>query len=148
MPPLDRPMAWLAVPLLRLVRGGEPRLSLGQALDDGGVHHSVFHVRLVRGGIEKPFENIGAHPVAIPLEDGVPAAEERWQIAPGAAGSRDPQHRFDKATIVRAAPAGVRLLSPAMRLHFRPLGVSQHKSIHHELEPQYLAQTKPNLNRP
>src|SRR3954466_5791477 len=75
MPPLDRPMAWLAVPLLRLVRGGAPRPSPGQALDNGGVHHGVFHVRLIRGGIEKPLENIGFHPVAIPLENGVPMTE-------------------------------------------------------------------------
>ena len=93
-------------------------LSVAMDLDDGGVHHGVFHVRLVRGGIEKPFENIGAHPVAMPLEDGVPAAEERWQIAPGAAGSRDPQHRLDKPAVIRAAPAGVRLLPPAMQLRF------------------------------
>ena len=44
-------------------------------LDDGGIHHGVFHVRLIRGGIEKPLENVGFHPVAIPLEDGVPMAE-------------------------------------------------------------------------
>src|SRR4051794_9384795 len=75
MPPLERPMAWLAVPLLRLVRGGGPRPSPGQALDDGGIDHRVLHVRFVQGGIEQPLENITSHPVAIPLEDGVPAAE-------------------------------------------------------------------------
>ena len=37
-------------------------------LDDGGVDHGVFHVRRIRGGIEKPLENIGFYPVAIPLE--------------------------------------------------------------------------------
>src|SRR3954447_475971 len=68
MPPLEQPMAWLAVPLLHLAHGGGPRLSPGQALDDGGVHRGVFHVRLIRDGIEKPFENVGFYPVAIPLE--------------------------------------------------------------------------------
>src|SRR5689334_17772998 len=97
MPPLERPMAWRAVPLLRLGRDGEPRLSPGQALDDRGVHHGVLHVRRVRDGIEQPFEYVGLYPVAIPLEDGVPAAKQGRQIAPGAAGSRNPQHRFDKA---------------------------------------------------
>jgi hypothetical protein len=75
---------------VRLVRGGGPRLSPGQALDDGGVDHGVFHVRLIRGGIEKPFENIALHPVSKPLEDGVPGAELGWKVAPRAAGSRDP----------------------------------------------------------
>src|SRR3954471_116145 len=99
MPPLERPMAWLAVPFCAL--------SVAVGLDDGGLHHGVFHVRLIRGGIEKPLENVGFHPVAIPLEDGVPAAEERWQVAPGAAGSRNPQYRLDKPAVIRAAPAGV-----------------------------------------
>src|SRR3954454_7891499 len=140
MPPLERPMAWPAVPLLRPVRDGEPC--------DSGIDHGVFHVRLVRDGIKQPFENVGSSPVAISLEDGVPAAKQGRQIAPGAAGSRDPQHRFDKAPIVRAAAAGVRLLPPAMRFHLRPLSIGQYISIHSRLEPQYLAQTKPNLNRP
>src|SRR5215208_324253 len=54
IPPLERPMAWLSVPLLHLVRDGGPRLSPGQALDDGGVDHRVFQVRRVRDGIEQP----------------------------------------------------------------------------------------------
>src|SRR3954447_22913218 len=54
IPPLERPMAWLAAPLLHLARGGEPRLSPGQALDDGSVDQGVFHVPLIRDGIEKP----------------------------------------------------------------------------------------------
>src|SRR3954454_18484550 len=35
--------------------------------------------------------------------------------------------------MIRAATAGVRLLPPAMRLHFRPLGVGQHISVHRQL---------------
>src|SRR3954453_15425359 len=50
-PPRERPIAWLAVPLLHLARGGGPRLSPGQAPDDGRVHLGVFHVRLIRDGI-------------------------------------------------------------------------------------------------
>jgi len=108
---------------LRLVHGGGPRLSPGQALDDGGIDHGVLHVRFLRGGIEKPFENIGFHPVPKPLEDRVPAAELGGKIAPRAAGSRDPQHRLDKPPVILTAATGVRLLPPAMRCHFRPLGI-------------------------
>ena len=60
-------MAWLAFPFCAL--------SVAVDLDDGGIHHGVLHVRLIRSGIKKPLENIRSHPVAIPLEDGVPAAE-------------------------------------------------------------------------
>src|SRR3954471_411670 len=129
MPPLERPMAWLAVPFCAL--------SVAVDLDDSGVHHGVFHVRLIRGGIEKPLENVGFYPIAIPLEDGVPMAEHGRQVAPGAAGSRDPQHRLDEAAVIRAAAAGVRRLPQAMRLHLRPLGVSQHKSVHRGLKARY-----------
>ena len=133
-------MAWLAVPLCAL--------SVAVRLDDGGIDHGVFHVRFIRDGIEQPFENIGSHPVAIPLEDGVPSAKRGRQVAPGAASARNPQHRFDKAAVIRPAAAGVRLLPPAMQLHFHPLGVGQHISIHSGLEPQHFAQTQLNLNRP
>src|ERR1700704_2167154 len=78
-------------------------LSVAVDLDDGGVDHRVLHVRLLRGRIEKPFENIGFYPVSIPLEDAVPRTEQRRQIAPRAAGSRDPQHRLDKAPVILTA---------------------------------------------
>src|SRR5713226_2174883 len=77
----------------------------------------------LQGHIEKTFENIGFYPVSIPFEDGVPRAEQRRQIAPRAAGSRDPQHRLDKAPVILTAATGVGLLPQAMRFHFRPLGI-------------------------
>jgi len=120
----------------------------GQALDDGGVDHRVFHVRFIRGGIEQPFEYIGSYPVAIPLEDAVSVAKRGRQVAPGAAGSHNPQHRFDKATVIRATEAGVQRLPQAMRLHLVPLGISQHIAIHPKPEAQNLARRKLFLNRP
>ncbi|MBY0318679.1 MAG: hypothetical protein K2X72_08155 [Reyranella sp.] len=51
-------------------------------LDDGGIDHGAFHVRLVRAGLEKPDENIGFDPVAIALEHRVPLAEERSPRTP------------------------------------------------------------------
>src|SRR3954454_16350495 len=134
IPSLERPMAWLAVPLWRLVRGGEPRLSPGQALDDGGLDQGVCHVPLIRDGIEKRFENSGSHPVWIPLEDGIPGAKGSRRVAPRAAGPRNPQHCFDKAAVIRPAAPGIRLLSPAMRFHLRPLRIGQYIAIH--LKPE------------
>ena len=98
MPPLERPMACVAVPLLRLVRGGRPRRWWHPPWRRRGLSGSS------RGGIEKPLENVGLPPrSAIPLEDGVPAAEERWQVAPGVlSGSRNPQYHLDKPAVIRA----------------------------------------------
>src|SRR6266699_257245 len=81
------------------VRGEDFGRHAALGLADGGVDHGV------------------------PLEDGVPRTEQRRQIAPWAAGSRDPQHRLDKAPVILTAATGVGLLPKAMRLHFRPLGI-------------------------
>ena len=52
-------------------------------LDDGGVDHGVFHVRLIRAGLKKPDEDIGFDPIPVSLEHGVPAPERRWKIRHG-----------------------------------------------------------------
>jgi hypothetical protein len=65
-------------------------LAVAVDLDDGGVDHGVFHVRFIRTGLKKPDEDIGFDPVAVPLEDRVPLAEELRKVAPRAAGSNDP----------------------------------------------------------
>jgi hypothetical protein len=128
MPPLERPMAWLADPLCAL--------SVTMDLDDGGIDHGVFHVRLARAGLEKPQENVGFDPVAVALEDRVPVAEERRKITPRASRPHDPKHRFDEAAVVASAAPGVRGLAKTMRFHLRPLGVSQYESLHPKLESQ------------
>ncbi len=56
-------------------------------LVDGGVDHGVFHIRLVRAGLEKPDENAGFDPVTIPLEDAVPVCQTTlgngaWPVTP------------------------------------------------------------------
>src|SRR5215208_3668690 len=66
-PPLERPMAWLCLPPCPL--------SVAVDLDDGGVHQGVFHVGLVRDGIEQPLPDIRLHPVAEAREDAVPVAK-------------------------------------------------------------------------
>jgi len=112
-------------------------------LDDGGIHHGVFHVWLVRDGIEKPLEDVGFHPVAEALEYSVPFAENGWQIAPGTACASNPKNRFDKQAVVGSNASSIARLAQAMRRHLRPLGVSQNKSLHPPLENTLNPQWKP-----
>src|SRR5215204_5663736 len=79
-------------------------------------------------------KSIRFHPVSIPLEDRVPSAKRRQQVAPRTAGSGDPQHRFDKGTVI-LAPTGVGF-SQAMPFHFRPPAIAQHISVHPKLQSQ------------
>ena len=66
----------------------------------------------------------------------VPVAERGRQIAPGTAGAGNPQHGLDKQPVVLAAATGIARLAQTMRLHLRPLGVSQNESVHPKLESQ------------
>lgn len=115
-------MAWPEVPLLRL--------SMTVDLDNGGVDHGVFHVRVVRDGVEQPLEHIGFDPIAEAREGTVPVSERRRQVAPRTTGARNPKHRFDKQSVVLATAPGIARLTQAQRFHLRPLGITQYKSVH------------------
>src|SRR6185503_17160930 len=67
---------------------------------------------------------------------GVPFAKKGGQIAPRAPRPDHPQHCFNEQPIVLAASTRVRRLAQTMRLHLRPLGVSQNESFHPKLESQ------------
>src|SRR6476661_3758071 len=97
--------------------------------------HGVFHVRIIRDGVEKPFE-LGFDPIAETREHAVPMAERGRQIAPWTAGPHDPKHRFDETAIITSAAPRIARLAEAMRFHLRPLGISQHESFHPKLESQ------------
>src|SRR3954447_21853148 len=127
-PPLERPMAWLCVPLWPL--------PVAVDLDDGGVDQGVFQGGLVRDGIEQPLPDARLHPIAKAGEDAVPVAKRRRQIAPGTARARNPQHGFDKQAVVLAAAPRIARLAQATRFHLRPWGVGQKESIHPKLESQ------------
>ncbi len=123
-------------------------LSVAMDFDDGGVDHGVFHVRLLRAGLEKPDENIGFDPVAVALEDGVPFAEESRKITPWTSRPHDPKHRFDEAAVVAPAAPRVRRLTETMRFHLRPLGVRQYESFHPKLESQSNLRWNPKSQQP
>jgi hypothetical protein len=116
---------------LRPVEGG---LAVAVDLDDGGVNHCVFHVRIIGEGVEQPLPDIPLHPVSEPGEHAVPVAERTRQISPRTAGAGNPQHRLHEQSVILAAPAGIARLAKTQRLHFRPLGVRQNESIHPKLE--------------
>src|ERR1039458_9723817 len=50
-------------------------LSVTVNLDDRGIDHGIFHVRLIRSGVEKTHENTGFAPIAVTHEHTVPLAE-------------------------------------------------------------------------
>ena len=58
------------------------------------------------------------------------------EVAPRAYRTHNPKHCLDKQAVVLAASPRVRRFNQAMRLHLRPLGVSQHESFHPKLESQ------------
>lgn len=74
---------------MRPVHGGD--------LDDGGINHGVFHARFIRTGLVKPNEDISSDPVAVALENGVPAPEEGWKVALRTSCPHNPKQRFDEA---------------------------------------------------
>jgi hypothetical protein len=103
-------------------------------LDDGGVDDCVFHVRLIRDGVEKSFENVGLNPIAVAFENRLPMAEKTQQVTPRASRPHDPQNCLNEAPVVPAAASRIAWLAQTMRLHLRPLGVRQNESLHPKLE--------------
>jgi len=112
-------------------------------LDDRGVDHRVFHVRILRDRVEKPFEDIGLNPIAIAFENGVPIAKNRWKVAPWTSRSRNPQHGLNEKPVIPPTPPGIARLAPAIHFHLRPLGVTQNESVHPKLESRYDSRGNP-----
>jgi hypothetical protein len=102
-------------------------------LHDRCVNHGVFHIGVIRDGVEYPFENISFDPMAKSFEHGVPMTEILRQIAPWAPGSRNPQNRFDEQPSLPSCPARVTPFAKTMRFNLLPLGVRQAKPIHEKL---------------
>jgi len=101
--------------------------------DNRGVDHGVFHIWLVGNGVEHTLENIRLNLIAEALEHRVPLAKHRRQVAPRAAGTRNPQHRFREQTDVATRPTRVGWFAKAKRRHLLPWRVRQKKPIHPKL---------------
>jgi hypothetical protein len=103
-------------------------------LDDRGINHGIFHVWLIRSGVEKMLENAGFAPIAVTHEHTVPLTELLRKVAPRAACSRDPQHSFNEQPVITPATPRITGFAQTMWFHLRPLGVRQNESIHQKLE--------------
>lgn len=60
----------------------------------GAVDHDFFPVRVAADGPEQALPNPGLGPAGKAREGGVPVAQLRGQITPGAAHPPNPEHRF------------------------------------------------------
>jgi hypothetical protein len=65
-------------------------------LNDCRVNHGVFHVGIVRNGIEYPFKNIGLDPMPEALKHRVPMAKACRQIPPRTTSPGNPKHSLDE----------------------------------------------------
>src|ERR1039458_432451 len=119
-------------------------LSVTVNLDDRGIDHGIFHVRLIRSGVEKTHENTGFAPIAVTHEHTVPLAELLRKVAPGAAFSRDPQHSFNEQPVVATATTRIPWFAQTIRFHLRPLRVRQNESIHQKLESHQASKRNPD----
>ena len=75
--------------------------------NDGTVDEPLFEVRLLSQFGEDTMPHTAPRPSRKALIDAVPGAECRGQIAPGTAGTRQPQHRFDEHAIVGRGAARI-----------------------------------------
>jgi hypothetical protein len=113
-------------------------------LDDRGINHGIFHVWLIRSGVEKMLENAGFAPIAVTHEHTVPLTELLRKVAPRAACSRDPQHSFNEQPVITPATPRITGFAQTMWFHLRPLGVRQNESIHQKLESHQASKGNPD----
>jgi len=88
---------------------------------DGGVDDQILEVWILAQRRKDALPHTACAPAVEAHEHAIPLAKDRWQIAPGRAGPRDPQHRLDEHPIVRARATWVFRLADAKFLDARPL---------------------------
>lgn len=94
-------------------------------LDDTAVDHGVFEVGIFGQHPEHTIKCVGLHPSAKPFEDRVPLPEILGQIAPRAAGARDPENGIEKKARIRPGATGITFPTKTVRGDGFPLGVCQ-----------------------
>ena len=80
------------------------------------VDEDVFEIGIIRQSLENPLPDALLRPTPKAGVDGEPLAEFPRQITPGRAGARNPQHRFDKHSIVTRGGAGPEFRREVQRL--------------------------------
>ena len=112
-----------ALPMVPLIGVGSPfALPRGVLMrpDDGGINDQIFKVRIIGHRLEDPPPNPLDAPSTEAPEHAVPIAKRLRKIAPGRAGTHDPQHTFHEHPIVapgRTFWSGRPMISGAIRSH-------------------------------
>jgi hypothetical protein len=70
---------------------------------DRAVETMPFVVHIGLQGAKQPSPLAALRPAIEPIEDGLPWAKLRWQVAPRHSSPSPPEHRFDEVPIIRAA---------------------------------------------
>jgi hypothetical protein len=92
---------------------------------DGAVDEHLVEVRILGQRGEDLMPYALARPPGETLVDAVPGAELARQIAPGTAGSRDPQHGLDKQPVIGRRTARIAHLARQQRLDSLELIIPQ-----------------------
>jgi hypothetical protein len=81
--------------------------------DDGAIDDRVLEIGIAGQARENPLEAALQGLSAKALEDRVPVAECRGQVAPRRARARDPQYRFQEQPVVLSRPTRITGLAGA-----------------------------------
>ena len=92
------------------------------------VDEDVFEIGIIRQSLENPLPDALLRPAPKARVDGEPFAEVLRQIPPGCAGPRDPQHSFDKHSIVARGGAGITRLARQLWRNPFPLLLAQDRA--------------------
>ncbi len=103
-------------------------------LDDAGIDHCVFEVRLIRASFEELCKHIGTMQIAELTECRAPVPKMLGQITTRRAYAYDPKNSLNEKPFITAATSEIDWLAQTIRLHLRPMGVSQNKTVHQKLE--------------
>jgi hypothetical protein len=93
------------------------------------IDHGVFEIGISRQSLEDPFEDALLGPSSEALEDRIPIAELRWQIAPGRTDTRNPKNCFQEPSVIVPRSARIANLPWQKRRHAPPLLVTQNRSL-------------------
>ena len=92
------------------------------------VDEDVFEIGIIRQSLENSLPDALLRPTPEAGVDGEPLAEFPRQITPGRAGARNPQHRFDKHSIVTRGGAGITRLARQLWRNPFPLLLAQNRA--------------------
>jgi hypothetical protein len=97
--------------------------------DDGAIYDRVFEIRIGGQALENLLEDAALGPAAKAAEHGVPASEQRGQVAPRRACPHNPENRFEEQAVVRRGSPGIAGFTWQKRANPLPLRVAQQHPV-------------------